>query len=299
METKTKVKSTILLFITAIVWGFAFVAQRIGADFLGTFSFNGIRFLLGGISLIPVILIFEKEKMTKEKWKNNLIIGFFAGLILFLASSLQQYGIEVTGSAGKAGFLTGLYTVMVPLFRFIGGKKTNPLTFVGSIFAVAGLFLLCMNGNDMVFGKGDIILISCAVFFALHIILVDKFVNKLSPLKFSMIQFFVCGIISMSIALYKENITLSAVNSALIPLIYGGIMSVGVAYTCQIVGQKDADPTFASIVLSTESMFGAIGGAVILHEIMTGRGYLGCVFIFIGIILSQLNLEKITKKVKK
>lgn len=294
---KIKIKSTVLLFLTAIIWGFAFVAQRVGADYVGTFTFNGIRFLLGSFSLIPVILIFEREEYNKKKMLKTLAVSLAAGTILFIAASLQQYGVVLTGSAGKAGFLTGLYTVLVPVIRFLMGKKTDILTFVGAFFAVGGLFLLCMTGDKLTFGKGDIVLIIGAVFWALHILIIDKFVNEISPLKFSMLQFFVCGLISMVIAVFTETIEITAVKSALVPILYGGLMSVGVAYTCQILGQKDADPTFASIVFSTESVFSAIGGAIMLHEIMSGRGYLGCVLIFIGIVLSQLNLKEIRKKI--
>lgn len=298
MNTK-KIKSTILLFLTAIIWGFAFVAQRVGAEFVGAFTFNGIRFLLGTISLIPVILIFEKEKFNKEKFKKTLFSGLLAGIVLFIASTLQQFGVEITGSAGKAGFLTGLYIVLVPLIRFVMGKKTSILTFFGAVFAVIGLFFLCMTGDEISFGIGDAVLIIGAFFWAGHILVVDKFVNDVSPLKFSMTQFFVCGFLSIIFALFTEEIEFSAIQSAGIPILYGGLMSVGVAYTCQILGQKDADPTFASIVFSTESVFSAIGGAIILHEIMSGRGYLGCVLIFIGIILSQLDIPTIKQKICK
>ncbi|MBR5191037.1 MAG: DMT family transporter [Clostridia bacterium] len=296
---KTKAKSTFLLFLTAIIWGFAFVAQRVGAEFVGAFTFNGIRFLLGSLSLIPVILIFEREKFDKSKFIKTLIPSILAGVILFVASTLQQLGVEWTGSAGKAGFLTGLYIVLVPIIRFLGGKKTSILTFFGAMFALVGLFFLCMTGNELTFGKGDIVLIIGALFWAAHILVVDKYVNDISPLKFSMMQFLVCGVLSIISAMCTETIELSAIKSAGIPILYGGLMSVGVAYTCQILGQKDADPTFASIVFSTESVFSAIGGAIILNEIMSGRGYVGCVLIFIGIILSQLNVESLRKLIKK
>ena len=296
---KTKAKSTFLLFLTAIIWGFAFVAQRVGAEFVGAFTFNGIRFLLGSLSLIPVILIFEREKFDKSKFIKTLIPSILAGVILFVASTLQQLGVEWTGSAGKAGFLTGLYIVLVPIIRFLGGKKTSILTFFGAMFALVGLFFLCMTGNELTFGNGDIVLIIGALFWAAHILVVDKYVNDISPLKFSMMQFLVCGVLSIISAMCTETIELSAIKSAGIPILYGGLMSVGVAYTCQILGQKDADPTFASIVFSTESVFSAIGGAIILNEIMSGRGYVGCVLIFIGIILSQLNVESLRKLIKK
>ncbi|MBO5944881.1 MAG: DMT family transporter [Clostridia bacterium] len=296
---KTKAKSTSLLFLTAIIWGFAFVAQRVGAEFVGAFTFNGIRFLLGSLSLIPVILIFEREKFDKSKFIKTLVPSILAGVILFIASTLQQLGVEWTGSAGKAGFLTGLYIVLVPIIRFFAGKKTSILTFFGAMFALVGLFFLCMTGDELTFGKGDVVLIIGAIFWAAHILVVDKYVNDISPLKFSMMQFLVCGFLSIISALCTETIELSAIKSAGVPILYGGLMSVGVAYTCQILGQKDADPTFASIVFSTESVFSAIGGAIILNEIMSGRGYLGCVLIFIGIVLSQLNLDSLRKLIKK
>lgn len=295
---KTKAKSTFLLFLTAIIWGLAFVAQRVGAEFVGAFTFNGIRFLLGYLSLVPVILIFEREKFEKTKFIKTLLPSLLAGTILFIASTLQQLGVEWTGSAGKAGFLTGLYIVLVPIIRLFGGKKTSILTFFGAMFALVGLFFLCMTGDELTFGKGDVVLIIGAFFWAAHILVVDKYVNNISPLKFSMMQFFVCGLLSIIFALCTETIEFSAIKSAGIPILYGGLMSVGVAYTCQILGQKDADPTFASIVFSTESVFSAIGGAIILNEIMSGRGYLGCVLIFIGIVLSQLNIVSFRKKTK-
>jgi drug/metabolite transporter (DMT)-like permease len=296
---KTKIKSTILLFLTAIIWGFAFVAQRVGAEFVGAFTFNRIRFLLGACSLIPVILIFEKEKFNISKFKKTIMPGILAGVILFIASTLQQYGVEITQSAGKAGFLTGLYIVLVPLIRFAMGRKTSVFTFFGAIFALVGLFFLCMTGNEVSFGIGDIVLIIGAFFWAGHILVVDKYVNDISPLKFSLVQFLVCGLLSIICALILEDMSFAAIKSAGIPILYGGLMSVGVAYTCQILGQKDSDPTFASIVFSTESVFSAIGGAIILNEIMSGRGYLGCVLIFIGIILSQLDIKIFKKKCEK
>lgn len=296
---KVKVQSTVLLFLTAIIWGFAFVAQRVGADYVGTFTFNGIRFLLGSFSLIPVILIFEREAADKKKLLKTFYISLAAGTVLFIAASLQQYGVELTGSAGKAGFLTGLYTVLVPVFRFFLGKKTSVLTFIGAFFAVGGLFFLCMTGNSVSFGKGDIVLIIGAVFWAFHILIIDKFVNDVSPLKFSMMQFFVCGVLSVIGALLTETVEISSVKAAAVPILYGGIMSVGVAYTCQILGQKHSDPTFASIVFSTESVFSAVGGALLLNEIMTGRGYFGCALIFVGIVLSQINFQQIKEKFNK
>ncbi len=288
---KTKPKSIILLFLTAIIWGFAFVAQKVGSQFVGAFTFNGIRFALGAISMFPVIFFFEKEKKDKEKFKRTLKAGLICGLFLFIASTLQQYGVEITQSAGKSGFITGLYMVLVPIVGFLFlKKKTSPLTWLGAIVSVVGLYLLCMTGEEGV-GIGDLVLLIGSVFWALHIIVIDKFVNEISPLKFAQIQYTVCAALSIILALFVEDISFSGIENALIPILYGGLMSVGVAYTCQILGQKDSDPTVASIILSTESVFSAIGGMLLSNEKMSASAYIGCALIFTGIVLSQLKLK--------
>lgn len=289
---KTKPKSIILLFLTAIIWGFAFVAQKVGAQYVGAFTFNGIRFILGALSLFPVIMFLEKEAFNKEKLKKTAFVGIIGGVVLFIASTLQQYGVEITNSAGKSGFITGLYTVFVPIAAFLFmKKKTNILTWVGAVFAVAGLYLLCMTGEEGV-GIGDLVLLIGTVFWTIHILVIDKFVGEISPLRFAQIQFAVCGVLSIIGALIFDDISFVAIKGALLPILYGGFMSVGVAYTCQILGQKDADPTFAAIILSTESVFSAIGGVLLQNETMTTLAYLGCVLIFAGIVLSQLKLKK-------
>ncbi len=290
-----KFKSFALLLMTAMIWGFAFVAQRLGADYVGAFTFNGIRFLLGAISLIPVIFIFEKKEsdtnLHTQMMSTTILAGVVAGIILFTASALQQIGIEITGSAGRASFLTGLYTVLVPIFGIFLGRRTHINVWIGAFLAVIGMFLICVNEKWQI-GIGDTVLIIGAVFWTLHILVIDKFVNKMYAIRFASTQFAVCGILGIVCALLFETITWEGLFDALIPILYGGVMSAGVAYTCQIIGQKSADPTYASIILSTESMFGAIGGAIILHEVMTIRGYTGCAMIFAGVIISQLVFKK-------
>lgn len=289
---KTKPKSVFLLFLTAIIWGFAFVAQKVGAQYVGAFTFNGIRFALGAVSLFPVIYFFEKEKHDKEKFKLTLKAAIIGGVFLFIASSLQQYGVEITNSAGKSGFITGLYTVLVPLISFVFlKKKTSVLTWVGAAFSVCGLYLLCMTGEDGV-GIGDFVLLIGSVFWALHILVIDKYVSQISSLKFAQLQFAVCSVLCLICAFAFEDISFAAIRDAAAPILYGGLMSVGVAYTCQILAQKDSDPTFSAIVLSTESVFGAIGGALFQNEKMTRSAYIGCVMIFAGIVLSQLKIKK-------
>ncbi len=292
------IKSLGILMLTAMIWGFAFVAQRVGADYVGAFTFNGVRFTLGAISLIPVIMIFEKrvkqDEVHKPKLKNSIMVGVVAGIVLFIASWLQQLGVEVTGSAGKAGFITGLYTVIVPIFGIFLKKNTNINIWIGALFAVVGMFMLCINEKWQI-SAGDAILLCGSVFWAFHILIIDRFVDSVYSLRFACTQFVVCAALGLIFAFATETITLEGIQAAAVPILYGGIMSVGVAYTCQIIGQKNADPTYASIILSTESMFSAIGGAVILHEVMTGRGYLGCICIFVGIIVSQLTAKKSKK----
>ncbi len=290
-----QLKSFVLLLMTAMIWGFAFVAQRVGADYVGAFTFNGARFALGAISLIPVIFIFEKKeeniKIHTQKITTTFKTGVIAGVILFTASSLQQIGIEITGSAGKASFLTGLYTVLVPVFGIFLGKRTTFNVWIGAVLAVVGMFLICVN-EEWRIGLGDTVLLIGAIFWTLHILVIDRFVNKMYAIRFAATQFAVCGLLGLVCAVMFETITFDGLMNALIPILYGGVLSAGVAYTCQIIGQKNADPTYASIILSTESMFGAIGGALILNEVMTARGYTGCALIFAGVIISQLVFKK-------
>ena len=302
MGQNNKSKSIIssgLLLLTAMVWGFAFVAQRSGSEHLGAFAFNGIRFALGALSLIPVILIFERDKPDQKKKLDTVKYGAIVGAILFTASAFQQIGIEITQSAGKAGFITGLYTVLVPIVTFILLKQKNSVNvWIGAIIAVVGLFLLSVSDNFTV-GLGDLILLCGAIFYTLHIITIDRVVDRVSPLKFAAVQFFTCAILNLIIGLFVDSYSLEAIGAALIPLLYGGLGSVGVAYTLQIVAQKNVPPTPAAIIMSTEAMFSAIGGALILHETMSARGYVGCALIFCGIILAQLKFNNKAKENKE
>ncbi len=294
---KNTIKSNLLLIMTSAIWGFAFVAQLLGAQHVGTFTLNGVRFLLGGISLIPVILLFERIKTDKNRMTNTIIIASITGIVLFTASTLQQYGIAITGSAGKAGFITGLYTVLVPIISMLWGKKTSLNTWLGVFLAVIGLYLLSFSDGFMAVGIGDIVLLLCAVMYAVHIILIDRYSDSIYPLRFAMIQFIVCGAISSVCAFIFEDISLSAIYSARFPILYAGIMSVGVAYTCQILGQKNSDPTSAAIIMSTESVFSAVGEAIVFGLFLTSypytpmslRAYIGCAIMFAGIIVSQLK----------
>lgn len=301
MQKQNSPKGIIFLVTAAVVWGFAFVAQNIGADSVPASFFNGARFLLGAVSLIPVILIFEGGADDKKRQKTTLIAGSIAGVLLCVASYLQQVGIELTDTSGKAGFITGLYMIIVPVFGLFLGRKTGLQTWIGAVCGVVGLFLVCLSGGQLTFTKGDLFLIGCAVVYALHIMVIDHFGDRVYSLRFSMTQFAVAAVLNFIGSALFETVTFAGFQSAFLPILYCGIMSTGVAYTCQVLGQKYSEPTSASIILSTESVFSAIGGALILHERMSAEAYVGCVLIFSGIILSQVKLSWVNlgRKAKK
>lgn len=289
---KSSPGSTLLLFLTAMIWGFAFVAQKSGSEHVGAFVYNGVRFALGAASLIPVVLIFERDKPSRKKLSDTVKYGMIVGAILCSASALQQIGIEITQSAGKAGFITGLYTVLVPIVSLILYKQRNGITtWIGATVAVVGLFLLSVS-DDFTVGVGDLVLLCGAFFYTAHIISVDRFVERVSPLKFSMVQFATCAAINLLLGVFFDTYDLEAIRAATVPILYSGIGSVGVAYTLQVLAQKRVAPTPAAIIMSTEAVFSAIGGAIILNETMPPRGYVGCALIFCGIILAQLKLGK-------
>lgn len=297
-----KAKSTIFLVLTAMIWGFAFVAQLVGADYLRPFTFNGIRFVMGAVSLIPVILLFERGRSDKKALSATVKYGVLAGLVLFTAANLQQFGVELTTSASKPGFITGLYTVLVPIIYFVFmRRKTGLSVWIGALFTVGGLYFLCAVGESAEFGLGEALLLIGAVLWALHIIILDRYSGVVRPLRFSMVQFSVCGILTLLCAIIFERdaFEIENVRQALLPLLYGGIGSVGIAYTCQLLGQKDADPTMAAIILSTEAVFSAIGEMLILGRYMDAPAFVGCALIFVGIVLSQIPRETFAKIFKK
>ena len=293
--------SVLLLLTTAVIWGFAFVAQRLGSDHMGAFAFNGIRFSLGTVSLIPVIMLFEKEKRDRQKLLRTLKCGIAVGAVLFLATTFQQFGIVLTQNVGKSGFISGLYTVFVPIASgIIYRQKKGINVWIGAVLATCGLFLLSVSDGFSV-EVGDIVLLISAFCWTAQILMIDAFVDKVSPLKFSMVQFGTCGVLGLVFGMFfnTDTMNMAAISSAIVPLLYGGLMSVGIAYTLQIIAQKNADPTTAAIIFSTESLFATVGGALILHETMTTRGYIGCATIFCALVISQISFKKIPKKIKE
>ena len=293
---KKKIISSAILMLTAIIWGFAFVAQVVGMESVGTFTFNGIRYLIGVAVLLPLCLIILKKLKDKKTLKYSLMFGIVAGIIMFAATTLQQYGIELDsgGNSMKAGFITGLYTVFVPICEFaIFRKKTGAMTWLGAAIALTGLYMLCV-GDGFVFSISDILLFITVPLWSAHIIFVDKIGEKINPYIFSATQYLVCGGIAMICALIFDHASLNAasIGAALPAILYGGVMSVGVAYTLQIVGQRNADPTVAAIILSCESVFCAIGNLLLLSVNMTAEQYVGCALMFGGIIVSQICFKR-------
>ncbi len=291
---KTNLRNPLLLFLAAVIWGVAFVAQSVGMEYVGPFTFSCVRSIIGGLVLIPVIWFMngkkketprtEEERQTERK--NLLLGGTLCGLCLFAASNFQQFGIQYT-TAGKAGFITACYIVLVPVFGIFLGKKCARTVWLSVALAMAGLYLLCIAG-DFTIGQGDILVFVCAVLFSVHILVIDHFSPLADGVKLSCIQFFVCGILSGVGMLLTEEPRLADILAAWMPILYAGAMSCGVAYTLQIVGQKDMNPTVASLILSLESCVSVLAGWLLLGQALTGRELLGCVVMFGAIILAQL-----------
>ncbi len=292
-------KSDFILLFVATIWGLAFVAQRMGMDHVGPYTFNGIRFALGALSLIPLMVIFKtkrekKENLNTNKLENNsltnlsssLIGGAFAGVALFAGASFQQVGLVYT-TAGKAGFITGLYVVIVPLMGLLWREKTSTGTWIGAVLATIGLYLLCVT-EAMTISYGDLLELAGAFCFAIHVHLVGKLGSRMDTLQLSFIQSMFCSILSLIFALSLETIEFEGIKMAIFPILYGGIFSVGIAYSLQIYAQKSSHPAHASILLSLESVMAAIGGWLILNEILSGRALAGCVIMMAGMLTSQL-----------
>ena len=291
-----KIKNGIMLVLTAFIWGTAFVAQSVGMDYLGPFTFNGVRSLIGGAALLPCIWLFQKgkgkatEKPSRGARKELIAGGIACGLLLFAASSLQQIGIQYT-TAGKAGFITAFYIVIVPVLGIFLHKKIGWKVWGAVAIALAGLYFLCIT-EKVAMGKGDILIFLCALVFSIHILVIDYFSPKVDGVKMSCIQFFVCGIVSLPPMFFTETPKIGAIVEGWAPLLYAGVLSCGVAYTLQIIGQKNVNPAVASLILSLESCFSVLAGWMVLGEKLSMRESVGCVLMFGAIILAQLPDRK-------
>ena len=287
-------KNNILLVLTALIWGCAFVAQSVGMDYVGPFTFNMARFLIGAIVLLPVIWFMDRQRKTgaeKGAGQKTLIIGgICCGIALAVASTLQQWGILFT-TVAKAGFITAMYIVIVPLLGIFIGKKVRPLIIGCVAIAVVGFYFLCMT-ESLRLGLGDFLVLLCAIAFSIHILVIDHFSPKVDGVKMSAIQFLTAAIISAVPTLLWEQPVFTEILQAWQPVLYAGVMSCGVAYTLQIIAQKNADPTVASLLLSLESVFSVLAGWVLLGQGLSLKELFGCVLIFCAIILAQLPEKK-------
>ena len=284
------IRADLIMLLAAAIWGFAFVAQREGMETMGPFLFNAARFFIGSAVLFPLVWYLSKKNKTptnkETSTKKLLIAGTIAGLFLFLASSFQQVGIQYT-TAGKAGFITGLYIFFVPLIGIFFGQRTGSGTWLGAFIAVIGLYLLSIN-DDFSIARGDLLQLICAVFFAAHILVVGYVAKRMDPLKLSLIQYIVSGVLSFFIAIAIELITWQMIVDTAIPLLYAGVMSIGVGYTLQVVAQQHAKSSHAAIILGLEGAFAVLGGWLILDENLSTRGLIGCGLMLSGMFLSQL-----------
>ena len=291
---KKKILPLILCLITAAIWGFAFVAQVQGMEYIEPFTLTGIRFLIGVIVLAPVVFSFERGRVDKEERKQTVKASVITGTILFTASILQQYGIQVTASAGLSGFITGLYTVLVPVVCFIFfKKKTGINVWIGAVCAIGGLALLCYRpGEGLRLGTGELLLLIGALFWTGHVVTIDRLGKNIRSLHFAWGQFVVCAVLGCIAMFIIEAPSMTQVFNARWSLLYCGVMSSGVAYTLQVIAQKKSEPTLAAIVFSTESVFSAIGGVIFKIDHIAMLGYFGCLLIFIGIVVSQIELKR-------
>ena len=295
-------RQSLLLLLTATIWGVAFVAQSVGMDYVGPFTFNVMRSIIGGVVLLPCIALLGKingksnteaaKKMDGKERKTLFIGGIACGVLLCIASNLQQFGIMYT-SVGKAGFITAMYIVVVPVLGIFLRKKVSGKVWCGVGIAVAGLYLLCMKESGFSVQKGDFLLMLCALAFSLHILVIDYFSPKADGVKLSCIQFFTCGILSGVGMVLTEKPQLTSILAAWMPILYAGVMSCGVAYTLQIIGQKGLNPATASLLMSLESVFSVLAGWILLHQALSARELSGCILMFAAIVLVQLpNFHK-------
>lgn len=294
---RKKMRSSFLLLLTAFIWGTAFVAQSVGMEYVGAFTFNMCRFLLGGTVLLPVVFLMVRRgsktgpegspaSVRRGRIRDGVKGGLACGFVLFVASSFQQIGISMT-TVGKSGFITALYIVLVPVCGVFMKKRIPRHVWLGVALATAGMYLLCVTESFTV-NRGDIYLFFCALSFTVHILVIDRVSPRADGILISCVQFFTAGVLSAVLTFFFETPRLAAILSAASPIFYSGVLSCGVAYTLQVIAQKDTDPTVASLLMSLESVFSLLAGWVILHQKLSARELLGCALVFAAVILAQL-----------
>lgn len=290
----THLKQNLCAVLAAFIWGTAFAAQSASADIVPPFAFNGSRSIVAAAFLVIVVFALNgKNTVSKfnQSKKNIIIGGICCGLALFAATNLQQLGFVFGTTAGKSGFITALYIVLVPIFGLLFKKKVPFTVWISVALSAAGLYMLCVN-ETLTVQKGDFFVILCSVMFAVHILVVDNFVSKADGVMLSMVQFLTVGILSFAVSFVFEDLKWADIVSCAFPILYVGIMSSGIAYTLQIVAQKDSNPTVISLLLSLESVFAVVSGAIILKETMVLREYIGCVVMLFAVILAQIPVRK-------
>lgn len=289
-------KANLLLLLAAWIWGFAFVAQKIGSEYVGAFTFNGIRFALGSLTLIPVLIYFSNKNRNNKgyvKLESPIKGGVAAGCVIFVANTFQQVGMSYT-TAGNAAFITAMYIVLVPVLGTILKQRISFSNWAGVAFAVIGLYFITIKGGLTAMNYGDILQVVCAAFFAIHIVLIGHLVKRIDGIQLSIVQFATCSALSLICAVIFEDINLNGIMQGALPILYGGLCSVGIAYTLQVIGQKNAKASHAALIMSLEAVFGALGGLIILNENLGLRGYLGCALMLAGILISQYpNIKKL------
>ncbi|MFM4803823.1 DMT family transporter [Aeromonas bivalvium] len=286
-------RSNMMLLMAAAIWGLGFVTQRLGMDHMGPYTFNGLRFLLGAASLLPLLWWLKSRQPARPDKEDNprllLVGGLIAGTVLFSAASLQQVGLLYT-TAAKAGFITGLYIILVPVLGLILRHKTGANTWVGALIAMAGLYYLSVT-EDFTIGYGDLLQVIGALFWAIHLLVLDHYSSRVAPIRLAGVQFVVCGLLSLATAFVIETPTLGGAVAGWQALLYAGLVSVGVGYTLQVVGQRGAHPAHAAIILSLETVFAAIGGVLLLGEHLDERAIVGCALMLAGMLISQIRLR--------
>ncbi len=291
LRKKKELRGSLLLLLTAMIWGAAFVAQSAGMDYIGPFTFNGLRMILGALVLLPFILVKRRgqaQAAQPVRERKPLILGgILCGVALFAGSTLQQIGIMGT-TAGKAGFITAMYVVMVPVFALFLGHRQKWLLWVSVALSAVGMYFLCVSGSVSI-SRGDAMVFAGAVGFSVHILLIDHFSPQVDGIKLSCLQFFVSGALGVACMFLFEEPQLTQIFAAWLPLLYAGVLSCGLAYTLQILGQKDTDPTVASLILCLEAVFSVVFSWLLLGEVLTVRELFGCALIFAAILLAQLK----------
>jgi drug/metabolite transporter (DMT)-like permease len=287
----SKFRSDLILLAAAMIWGFAFTAQRAGMEYIGPYTFNAVRFGLGALVMVPFILTrnrkhFFTEQEGTDKMKAFLV-SLIVGLVLFGGASFQQLGIQTT-TAGKAGFITGLYVVFVPVAGFFLGQKVRLMYWIGMALSAIGLYLLTIR-SGFTMETGDFLVFICAVIFTAHVLLIGWLSPRMDSFLVAFIQFFICFLLSLIFAVSSETLSLHKILQAWLPLVYGGVFSVGIAFTLQVIAQKSAHPAYVSIILSLEAVFAAIGGWILLNERLSGKALIGCGLMLCGMIVIQFR----------